>query len=124
MAENEPQDKAPDKIEPGSTVPSGDARGSRRKAMTPEMRRFLGPGRSWHDREAAKQDEEQDEESDPPPHSSPSFEPPRQKLPEERPKEPLRDFDEELESPKMPPGSPTAMPYEKLSQAIEMQRVA
>src|SRR3954469_324675 len=47
-----------DELDPNaasSEPPAGSSRpASRRKQMTRELRKFLGPGRSWHDRESAK----------------------------------------------------------------------
>src|SRR4051812_28204883 len=44
-------------------APSPEQSSSRRKPMTPELRRFNGPGRSWREREAAKEEAAQSAES-------------------------------------------------------------
>src|SRR3954467_13422308 len=48
-------DNNPEASDP-SPAPGREKPASRRKPLTPELRRFQGPGRSWHEREAAKQE--------------------------------------------------------------------
>lgn len=94
---------------------------SRRQPLTPALRRFLGPGRSWHDREAAKEEAEaaadiasQKEANEPdasppsPGPSEPSETPPSVKTERRRTSQP----------------TPTLAPDQKISRKLEMQTVA
>ena len=111
--------------EPGAPESSSDAsrqQPSRRK-LTPELRRFLGPGRSWHDREAAKEtprSAEPDEEDRPvddsdygvaAPLSSPPVEPAASTPMTER------------RQPPSPPSS-AVVPDHKISRVHEIQTLA
>ena len=122
----------PDEVDPNasSSEPAAgpeQARSSaRRQGLTPEVRRFLGRGRSWHDREAAKAAQAEPaadlppessssevRETAPPPASqwSPSVEP----VPPSQPKP---------ERPRTTPPAATVVTDQKISRALEMQTVA
>src|ERR1700738_4253483 len=111
MAENEP-----DPNDDLSAETPSAKRPRRRKPLTPELRRFLGPGRSWRDREAAKQQAEEGAE-EPLPSS-----PPDPSSSQEQP--PFLEPGPPPERVKMPSSEGACMPDPKLSRVIEMQTVA
>src|SRR3954465_6193061 len=108
--------------DPADTPIEGEKRrsGTRRQPMTRELRRFLGRGRSWHDKEAARQEQEQSSEEslgkpvefEPPPQSTSSSpelgEPPRTAS---------------STSPRTSPSGPVAVSDRPISRALEMQTV-
>jgi tetratricopeptide (TPR) repeat protein len=115
--------------DPNDDPPS---RPSRRKSLTPELRRFLGPGRSWRDREAAKEqsaeaaerastatNETETPRSDAPPSSQSSASPEWSTTPE-----PAAPPEPKPERRRTSPTTPTVVPNQKLSRALEMQTVA
>jgi tetratricopeptide (TPR) repeat protein len=110
-----------------STAGSERGRSSpRRQALTPEVRRFLGGGRSRHDREAAKA-KAAEQAADLPPESSSTevhetappptsqWSPPVESMPAPQPKP---------ERPRTSPPAATVVSDQKISRALEMQTVA
>jgi tetratricopeptide (TPR) repeat protein len=98
---------------------------SRRQPLTPELRKFLGPGRSWHDREAAKEEAEAAAEiasqkemsgSELPPSVWPGTIEPAEAPP---PPPPAK-----TERRRTPQSTPALVPDQKISRALEMQTVA
>src|ERR1700731_3834475 len=118
MAENEPD---PNDDPSAPSTPAKQSRSPRRQSLTPALRKFLGPGRSWRDREAAK--ERADEAADAPPPSPPP-EPAPHPEPEPGFSEPVREPPPKSERVKTPSTAPSVMPDQKLSRALEMQTVA
>jgi tetratricopeptide (TPR) repeat protein len=115
----------PDEVDPnaGTPEPGREPRSApRRQPLTPEQRKFLGPGRSWHDREAAKQEpaEQAEASSHAPVESSANQWPPPlwSSPPEPTPPQP------KPERPRTPPSAATVVPDQKFSRALEMQTVA
>ena len=106
---------------PDPESPAAAPRASRRKPLTPELRRFLGQGRSWHDREAdaAKEKEVEEEVFEPtpePPISKP-VPPPEWTPPPARPSAP------KSERPRSMP-VPAVVPDQRMSRVLEMQTAA
>jgi len=85
--------------------------------MTPALRKFLGPGRSWREREAAREEEPEPTES-----FSQTVEPvPPSATPWSEPAEPVQPPPQRS---KAPPPAPAVVADQKISRALEMQTVA
>ena len=112
MEEPDPNDH------PGEDPAEGERRRSRRQPMTPELRKFLGPGRSWREREAAKEEEPKSTESSVQPSG---VEPtPPSGAPWPASAEPVRASSQRS---KTTPPAPTVVADQKISRALEMQTV-
>lgn len=115
--ESDPTSGAPE-FSPGS---SPEPPASRRKPLTPELRKFLGPGRSWHDREAAK---EAAEDSERQAETAAAGTPMIESEPQPSALVPDPDRTSRAEPRRRPPPTPSVVPDQKISRAHEMQTVA
>jgi tetratricopeptide (TPR) repeat protein len=123
MPEAKPEEKAQSQAESSSDAPSpAAAERPQRTAITPELRRFLGPARSRHDRPATEE-----KSSDMPPKvekTAPEI--PREQEPKATHLEGTRTLPAEAEPERRIPAQPTAavVPDRKLWRAAEMQNAA
>ncbi|HEY4281912.1 MAG TPA: hypothetical protein VGM62_02535 [Chthoniobacterales bacterium] len=119
MADDPENDPKP----PDSSAASAPGKSpSRRKPITPELRRFLGPGRSWHEREAEKEEISASEQPAPDPVSAA----PEQAAfdPWPAPAPPGREPPNKPDRQRTPPPMPAVLPDQKMSRVLEMQKVA
>ena len=114
MSENETEQKQPDPPE----TPA-ESKSSRRKPMTPELRRFLGPGRSWHDYDPATARQPNGPED---PAWSPEAE--KESLREERTgsADAGEDSEPQFARVKIPPPDIAALPMKPPAQAISIHK--
>jgi len=115
-----------DEDDPNASAPDAEAgrerRSPRRQPLTPELRKFLGPGRSWHDREAAKEEAAERAQAAPP--TYPYFEPTEaESSPPAQRSAPIPP-QSKGERRRSAPSAPAIVPDQKISRAIEMQTVA
>jgi tetratricopeptide (TPR) repeat protein len=96
---------------------------SRRKSLTPELRRFLGPGRSWHDKEAAREEANQAAELASDQASSTESRHDRAEEQWNAPAE-ASPAPPKAERRRVQNTAPAVVPDQKISRALEMQTVA
>ena len=97
-------------------------RPSRRKPLTPELRRFLGPGRSWREREAAREEAEATGAIESAPEPGTADSPP----PDDwaAPPEPIRQPAATSDRPRSTSTPAAVVPDQRISRVLEMQTLA
>lgn len=113
MAESDPND-------PLDESAAGRPKRRPRQQMTRELRKFLGSGRSWHQREASR--EEAAPAGEEPLGETETVEPVWPPISPDP--DPVEAIPHAPTRPRMPPPSPAVVPDQKISRALEMQTVA